>query len=432
MPYRLSSQYLEINLVRKITAVCVCLQLGFSGLLFAEEFPSPPQQPIPPSYPYTPPSAKWNALKPSFDAPPTYPNYRNSRSQRLMHLLQAADHLEAAGLKEMAVKVRQQAECEKAAESRQQLQQTLSQIKRLQAEADRIKQELARHDGNRTRVRIDVKIIEISQAEFDKLGIAKIGTDIEQANGTVAPAAVNSPWKTDGKLKGVAFRSLDEKEHATFEKILKSTKARIVSQPTIMTLNGQRAEVAVGQEIPITIPAADGKIQIEFLTRGTRLSVTPHSDDNGKLRMQISWRHSTVDLKKGIQQAGLLAPQLKTSAVNTNVVIDSTKSQAVIIGGLKHGKNVQLLVLAPTVFAGCRCETGNVSHGNTIRYQSTTSPDNTRPVYDALPARSEPAKSSSFPIPVPVPLPRPGTQDKIRVPGILPSPPQPSTSQRSS
>jgi hypothetical protein len=198
-----------------------------------------------------------------------------------------------------------------------------------------------------------------------------------------------------------------------------------------MTLDGQRAEVAIGQELPMTVPAADGKIRIEFLALGTQLSVTPHSDDNGKLRMQISWRHSTAEFKKGIQQAGLLAPQVTTSAVNTNVVIDSTKSQAVIIGGLKHGKNVQLLVLAPTVIAGCRCETGNASHGKTTGYRST-SPDNTLPVYDALPARREPAKATRYPIPVPVPLPRPGTQDKIRVPGILPSPPQPSTSQRSS
>jgi type II secretory pathway component GspD/PulD (secretin) len=94
----------------------------------------------------------------------------------------------------------------------------------LQAEAARVKQELARHDASRTKVRIDVKIIEVSQAEFDKLGIAKIGTGIEQASGKVAPVALNNPWKTDGKLKGVVFRSLDEKEHATFKKILKTQR----------------------------------------------------------------------------------------------------------------------------------------------------------------------------------------------------------------
>lgn len=113
-------------------------------------------------------------------------------------------------------------------------------------------------------------------------------------------------------------------------------KARLISAPSLMTLENEPATIANGQKIPIiSVTAVGGTSQasVTFADVTTRLQVVPRvAADDGRLVLTLAVKRDTVD--STITAAGLTAPVIGTRQTITQVRIPD--GGTVVLGGLRE------------------------------------------------------------------------------------------------
>lgn len=106
------------------------------------------------------------------------------------------------------------------------------------------------------------------------------------------------------------------------------TDTTIISNPKVLALNKQRAEVMVGERLgyrTTTVTETTAVESVEFLDTGTQLIFRPFISDDGYVRMEIHPEVST-----GVVVGGL--PQEVTTEVTCNVMVKD--GHTIVIGGL--------------------------------------------------------------------------------------------------
>ena len=112
-------------------------------------------------------------------------------------------------------------------------------------------------------------------------------------------------------------------------------RARILSAPSLMTVDNQPATVASGQKYPIiSLTAVQGAQQasITFQDVTTRLQVTPRVIDGGRITLFIGVKDEVVD--HTINTTFLIAPVVATR--NTITQADIADGGTVVIAGLRQ------------------------------------------------------------------------------------------------
>ena len=69
--------------------------------------------------------------------------------------------------------------------------------------------------------------------------------------------------------------------------LIDNGKAKVISNPRIITNNGKEAEIFAGGEIPYQIYGPQGEISIEYKTYGVKLKVTPHRKTTNEILMDL-------------------------------------------------------------------------------------------------------------------------------------------------
>ena len=272
--------------------ILVCLILGCFQTTFGQEACTRPR-PLPPA-PYAAAQA------------PARPD------GRLHHLLLAAEHLEAAGLQGKATEIRRLAVEEKDA-----LRERLG---ALEAEVERLRQLLAE-----PQVLVHVKVLEISRSKLRKLGIdfAKAepgGTGLFQ----------------DGPAGGRAFEFnvVDDGDAllGVLDALQQDRLARVLAEPTLVTMSGRPASCHVGGEVPAPVPQEDGTVAVEFREFGNRVDLLPIVLDKGRIRLEVRARVGRIDPSRSVQIQGQTCPGLQVSEVDTGV--EMAVGQTLIVGGV--------------------------------------------------------------------------------------------------
>lgn len=109
--------------------------------------------------------------------------------------------------------------------------------------------------------------------------------------------------------------------------------AKILAQPSLVTLSGRPATFLVGgdQAVPV-VGGIGGATGIQFEPFGTQLTFLPIVLGNGKIHMEISPSISQLDQAFGTVLAGNPVPGRRRSAANTTVQLEP--GQTFVIGGL--------------------------------------------------------------------------------------------------
>jgi general secretion pathway protein D len=115
------------------------------------------------------------------------------------------------------------------------------------------------------------------------------------------------------------------------------TNVKIISSPSIVVTNNQKATLQVGAQVPVatreatdvTDPNAPIVNNIEFRDTGVILKVTPKINDNGVVNMDIEQEISAVSKESA---AGTLTPVISTRKVSSSISVVS--GQTVVLGGL--------------------------------------------------------------------------------------------------
>jgi Flp pilus assembly secretin CpaC len=226
-----------------------------------------------------------------------------STGNRLQHLLQAANHLQAAGESQQAQRLRQLADRE--------IQTLLNRLAALQAEVARFRQAT----GGRQQVLVQVKLLEISRSSLRKLGFdsAKFS-----------------------ELAGVGsdFRVFDDvkKLDASLEALRQDGLIRVLAEPTLVTLSGRPAAIHCGGEVPVPVSQAPGNVSIEHRKLGTEVDLLPIVLEGGRVRIEIRARHSELDPALNVRHGDRTVPGVRTCQIETAVEIQAGKT--LVLGGL--------------------------------------------------------------------------------------------------
>lgn len=107
-----------------------------------------------------------------------------------------------------------------------------------------------------------------------------------------------------------------------------SRRAKILSQPNIVTMAGHEAKFRVGGEIPYTFQNENRFNIVDFREFGIELNATPQVDSTGMITVTLNPTVRTVDF--GLAVSGI--PGFRTRTVTTNVQLRD--AETLVIGGL--------------------------------------------------------------------------------------------------
>ncbi len=108
-------------------------------------------------------------------------------------------------------------------------------------------------------------------------------------------------------------------------------RANIISEPKIVTAEGQAARIESGTEVPYQTRENED-VKIEFKQAGLMLEVTPFVKDGDKIQLDLTIHQDAVgDLVNGI-------PSLETNRLNTQVVV--VDQETLVLGGIFRDENL--------------------------------------------------------------------------------------------
>jgi len=149
------------------------------------------------------------------------------------------------------------------------------------------------------------------------------GISLGAAAGTVTENGLTGATSGIGIIKTFSTAALK----IELEALESLGTTRIVSSPSVFTLNNQEAKVTQGTEIPYTV-IIDGEATVEFKEVALSLTVTPSIIGDGNVLLDILVSNDSPDTTLGTDE-----PAIKTNEIDTKLLI--TDGDIVVIGGIK-------------------------------------------------------------------------------------------------
>jgi pilus assembly protein CpaC len=261
-----------------------------------------------------------------------------TRSAKIENLLKAAEHLEAAGLKEDAERFRRQADHERAA--------AVVEIEALRAEVEQLRALTAIAQP----LLLHVRVFQFSRTKLRALGpVAR--EEAFPARRSVVDAlrentddAVISALGTFGSGTACVALAPDDRFFTTLESLAKKGLMKLVADPTIGALSGRSASFHSGGEIPVPESRSLGTTSISWKKYGTQLDFVAIAAPRRMIRLDCRARVSEIDRTLRFVIDGTAVPALRDQEVETSAEVRA--GQTLVIGGLvqtyMEAENVEL------------------------------------------------------------------------------------------
>lgn len=196
--------------------------------------------------------------------------------------------------------------------------------------------------GGVQQVMLEVRVAEISKALGRSLGI-NFGyiSDSGRNVGVSRLGALTTPELDEGGLTQefsdavsalFTFFGYDASWTVFIDALKETGLAKVLAEPTLITLSGQSASFLAGGEFPYPIEGQNGQITIQFKEFGVKLNFTPTVLSDKKISMHINPVISDLDFTNSVATAGVAVPGLQTRAVDT--VIELADGQSFAVAGL--------------------------------------------------------------------------------------------------
>ncbi len=216
-------------------------------------------------------------------------------------------------------------------------------------------------DSRRAQVLIQAAIVEVSGDDATQLGVqwalgnANSGYGVVNFNNvgasatSLAAAALAGGANVSaaagsiaGALLGIGGSRKDSKGNTEFygailQALDSTTSANLLSMPSILTLDNEKASILVGQNVPFvtgsyTTSGDSSNNPFQTIDRkdiGINLNVIPHIGENGTVRLEVSQEVSSVVPGSTSNASGLITNK---SLINTTILADD--QQTIALGGL--------------------------------------------------------------------------------------------------
>jgi general secretion pathway protein D len=214
----------------------------------------------------------------------------------------------------------------------------------------------------------------INQSAGTIMGLSGLNSVVTNFNALGQPlsSALSAGSSTSPLANGALYQIATSDFQATLRAVAAAGKAQILSRPSILALDGQLAQIVVGQQIYLpsgvsfttvgtgssSIPTINGSYQ----NVGIILDVTPYIGDNNVVEMIVQPQTSAVDTSSpgqviatgGLLGTPIFAPNLDIRSADTVVV--TPDAQPVVIGGLigdtKSSSDTKVPILGDIPFLG--------------------------------------------------------------------------------
>jgi pilus assembly protein CpaC len=184
---------------------------------------------------------------------------------------------------------------------------------------------------NPIQVKIEAKIVEINREKIKDTGIIW-GNNPDSSPGTfyAGQSFINS---VVGSVFGDmgSFADINSRLNA----LVKNGSAKILSQPNIITLSGDKANIMIGGEIPVPVALEDNKITVEWREYGIKLDIAPEVNTEGLIKSKIKAEVSTLDWNSTHRielGQNMRIPPIKVRKAESAITLNSGQTMA--IGGL--------------------------------------------------------------------------------------------------
>lgn len=201
-------------------------------------------------------------------------------------------------------------------------------------------------------VKIECRIVEVSTDKVDNLGIT-YGNAVSKDSGNIVLGSDNSfglgqshQNSVDGNNIFGWFGSYAD-INAKLNLLTKNGDAKILSQPYIITMSGEKAEILIGGEIPVPVSTDDNAISIEWREYGIKLNIEPTVQNNDDIDSKIQAEVSTLDYASATNTTsnGSSVPGLKSRKADTRVQMKEGMTMA--IGGLISSEDSKTISKVP-------------------------------------------------------------------------------------
>ncbi len=207
-------------------------------------------------------------------------------------------------------------------------------------------------------VQLSVRFAEVSRTGLRQIGVNLFGLakDGQQVGGVVGPktslgsflpgaipgtGGVGQPPTFPSQPFAQSFQlffgsSSPFPFNATLSLLEENGLAKVLAEPTLVTLSGQEARFLAGGEIPVPTSSTLGSINVQWKKFGIQLGFTPTVLDQGTVNLRISSEVSDIDAANGVQASGIFIPGLTSRQAETTVRLGDGQSFA--IAGLMSDK----------------------------------------------------------------------------------------------
>jgi type II secretory pathway component HofQ len=194
---------------------------------------------------------------------------------------------------------------------------------------EQIKATLKQLDIETQQISISCKIIEVSSSDLANLGIhwGFFDTDMGVNAQHLTPTNIVA-----GALEKLSYGVLSpERLSLALEYLFQETKAEIVAQPQITTLDNKQASMFTGSQVPVKVKDFSGNTVIQLVPAGTELIVTPHVSGDNRINMSLNPK------KKSYTIDATGNPIIAEQSAQTNVVVSD--GETVVIAGLTSNES---------------------------------------------------------------------------------------------
>jgi pilus assembly protein CpaC len=191
---------------------------------------------------------------------------------------------------------------------------------------------------DRTHLRqFGVNILMNSQSELAGTQIGNLITTPQAALQTLGARIFQplGPNQAPLNSSSTAFFGVSDQSKALYgfiEALRQHNLAKVLANPTLVTLSGRQADFLVGGEQPIPVNGTITAPTVSFKAFGTRLTFLPTVLGGGKIRLDVVPEVSTTDFTNASTIGGLSVPQFVVQRLHATVELQA--GQTLCLGGL--------------------------------------------------------------------------------------------------
>lgn len=197
--------------------------------------------------------------------------------------------------------------------------------------------------GGCQKILLHTKVMEISRTKLRKLGFdwAAFGSGgdyvVQSASGLISafsatPGGVSTATGSGGATVQFGIVNGGSQFFGFLEALRQNNLAKVLAEPTLVTLHGRPATFNSGGEFPILVPQSLGTVSIQYRQYGTRVDFVPIVLGKQAVRLEVRPQVTEIDRSTAVNINNIAVPGLRTRMVETGVEMKA--GQTLALAGL--------------------------------------------------------------------------------------------------